>query len=556
MGTWRQLWTSNQNLRRHWGPLLGFFTIVWLLSDVLAILLFQGIGQVLMNQLGIHFISFALVTVVLKRPLVSLCMLFLLAGYLAIAYWTFVLLANGTRQILSNQWRGWRHCLDGRKHHQLGFFAVWLLASLPVCGFGFHFDLMDRIKLPVAAMTTLLAAHPALFLGLVLVYIGLLALAIWQFATATVRPFKETLRLLAAAGSEVVLLLGIGFGFVLVVQMGVDAFLTTAALPIAGIQFGLVLAIRWAAGLFANELFFSLLQPTAPVSSQPAPAKRHTWVIGLVCLVCFLAGSSVYFVQLHQNRPLTIAHRGVNGVDGVQNTLPALKNTVRKKPDFVEIDLHETKDQRAVVLHDDDLRKLADLDYRPEDLTLRQLEQITVHEQGRHAKLVSFANYLKTAQQHQQKLLVELKITPQTSAQFTRRFMRKYGRQLLQHGGQIHSESELAVVQVKREQAKLPVGLIGSFDGFGMPQTPADFLSQAYLTLNPLLMWQANRQHKQILAWTVDTPVAMDRVLFLGPAGIVTDRLDVLHQQIELFDGQDYAHQLAMEMRVLMGIVS
>ncbi|MFT8841085.1 MAG: glycerophosphodiester phosphodiesterase family protein [Leuconostoc citreum] len=60
------------------------------------------------------------------------------------------------------------------------------------------------------------------------------------------------------------------------------------------------------------------------------------------------------------NNIVTISHRGVTNRNGVQNTIPALEKTVKKeKPDYVEIDVRETKDNQFVVLHDENLALLA-----------------------------------------------------------------------------------------------------------------------------------------------------------------------------------------------------
>ena len=92
---------------------------------------------------------------------------------------------------------------------------------------------------------------------------------------------------------------------------------------------------------------------------------------------------------------MTISHRGVAEENGVQNTIPALKRTHRLHPDYVELDVHETKDQQFVVLHDENLKELAGVNKRPRQLSLKQLTRLTVHENGHQAKLASFTTYLR-----------------------------------------------------------------------------------------------------------------------------------------------------------------
>lgn len=50
------------------------------------------------------------------------------------------------------------------------------------------------------------------------------------------------------------------------------------------------------------------------------------------------------------------------------------------KPDYVEIDLHETRDKQFIVLHDENLKKLTGINKTPSQLTLKQLTKLTARE--------------------------------------------------------------------------------------------------------------------------------------------------------------------------------
>ena len=49
--------------------------------------------------------------------------------------------------------------------------------------------------------------------------------------------------------------------------------------------------------------------------------------------------------------PLVIAHRGASW-DEPENTLPAFRRAIELGADYVELDVHATKDGRRVVVHD------------------------------------------------------------------------------------------------------------------------------------------------------------------------------------------------------------
>ena len=105
-----------------------------------------------------------------------------------------------------------------------------------------------------------------------------------------------------------------------------------------------------------------------------------------------------YLAGLDDHVPVTISHRGVNDKNGVQNTIESLKKTAKLKPDYVEIDVHETKDNQFVIMHDENLKKLTGKDKRPKELTLNQLTKLIAKEDGYKGKVVSLDQYMQAAQ--------------------------------------------------------------------------------------------------------------------------------------------------------------
>ena len=65
--------------------------------------------------------------------------------------------------------------------------------------------------------------------------------------------------------------------------------------------------------------------------------------------------------------PITISHRGVSAENGVQNTVESLKKTALLKPDYIEVDIQETKDGKFVMMHDANLENLAGVNAKPQD---------------------------------------------------------------------------------------------------------------------------------------------------------------------------------------------
>lgn len=75
--------------------------------------------------------------------------------------------------------------------------------------------------------------------------------------------------------------------------------------------------------------------------------------------------------------PLILAHRGMSHL-ACENTLEAFELTVQHKVDGIEFDIHLTKDQKLVVVHDHNLMRLAKVDKVVEQLTLEELQKFEV----------------------------------------------------------------------------------------------------------------------------------------------------------------------------------
>jgi len=75
------------------------------------------------------------------------------------------------------------------------------------------------------------------------------------------------------------------------------------------------------------------------------------------------------------NLPLFIAHRGFRiGVD--ENTYNAFERAAELHMDFIELDIHLTRDKRLVVMHDDSVNRTTDGTGKISDLTWEQISKM------------------------------------------------------------------------------------------------------------------------------------------------------------------------------------
>jgi glycerophosphoryl diester phosphodiesterase len=77
--------------------------------------------------------------------------------------------------------------------------------------------------------------------------------------------------------------------------------------------------------------------------------------------------------------PLVIGHRGAKGI-APENSLSGFKKAVELGIDGVELDVHFTKDEKLVVIHDMDLKRLTKLKIPLRQLTFKELKKYDISE--------------------------------------------------------------------------------------------------------------------------------------------------------------------------------
>lgn len=428
---------------------------------------------------------------------------------------------------------GWR-----RGGTWLGLGVSLGLLSLPWGLWGLGSRFLVRLRLPASWVNWVSLYRHELGGVVVVAYLGLLAYSLiwgprhWRVTRTMGTPKQMCGGLMVLIGSMLGWL-GLSGGVILLNQR-LDASLPASAVTwLTAGSMGVILGGYTLASLLGTvTLVWSWCgQPTELANPVSAPYR----MIG-VCLAGWLLVSGGVITQtLCQSRwgaTALISHRGVDRGIGVQNTLGALRHVSRSHPRYVEMDLHETRDQRWVVLHDENLKALAGRDVQPHQWSLRRLTQLTLHENGQRVRLVSWPHYLRVAERHHQPLLVELKTTPWDSAGMVRRFARQYGTRLARDHSAVHSLDYRVVAGLRRAAPRLSVGYITPFNWVSPASVPADFYSFQRLSVSDQFIQAAHREHAPAYLWTPDSRTAMTLAWALGADGQITNQVSRLQRVV------------------------
>ncbi|MBU7448001.1 MULTISPECIES: glycerophosphodiester phosphodiesterase [Lactiplantibacillus] len=577
MGAWRFWWDSTRRFYKNLGSYVALIFSTNLVISYLAVPFFNWLLEMLLKWQGVSYVSYTnVLSIIIHTPIAALGMLAILLAVIILIYWQFAFLLLGIINIFRGRPQTIRQVLRTTvtslaltSPSTFLFFIGYFIVILPFGSFIFTTPLLNKARIP-AFIVSYLLENPWMALGLAGFYliagylgirlISLLPLMIidrlpWK--TAVTRSWQQTkhrtLRYLWTMLVTLFMILvtvTLIYMLIYLAQLGFDK--TGIAMAAATVNLFIMEAITEVIICYTTAVFmmliivcyrqdFTLLRQApqhfneAPQHFNEAPRLKR-WTRASVAIGILLATSLlvavnlVYLNGLVITKPIIISHRGVDDGNGVQNTIPALIKTSKEHPDYVEMDIQVTKDHQFVVMHDPTLKALAGINKKPSQLTLKQLEKITVRENGHQAKIPSFDAYLKAARQHHQKLLVEIKTSSAYTSADTKRFIKRYGATLLAHHDQVHTLSYKVMRDLKRLDSQQFVSYILPYN-LTFPHTDANGYTMEVTTLNDQFVDKADRNHKTVYAWDIDDTDQMDRMMFMGVTGIITDNLKEMQQE-------------------------
>ncbi|WP_338208713.1 glycerophosphodiester phosphodiesterase [Lactiplantibacillus paraxiangfangensis] len=564
MGAWRFWWDGTRRFWKNWGSYVALIFGTNLVISYLAIPFFNWALELLLKSQGVTYVSYTnLGHIIIRYPLAAIGMLIILLAIIILVYWQFAFLLLGIMNIFRGRpktvvavLRDTFSSLHDTSISTFLFFIGYFIVILPFGSFIFTTPLLNKAKIP-AFIVSYLLDNPWMAVGLAIFYLGagyigirlitLLPLMIidqlpWR--TAVARSWSQTrhktlryLWYMLVILIMVMLVVSLLYAAIYAAQLALDK--TAWAMAAATVNLFIMESVTEIIICYTTAIFMMLIiacyrQDFTILRQRPfhfneAPRLRRFTRSSVIVGLVFASGLLVAFNLIYLNglaitKPLIISHRGVDDGNGVQNTIPALVKTSKLHPDYVEMDVQVTKDHQFVVMHDPNLKTLAGIKKKPGKLTLKQLEKITVRENGYAAKIPSFDAYLKAAHQHHQKLLVEIKTSSVYTRADTQRFIDRYGKTLLANHDQVHTLSYRVMSDLKRLDKQQFVSYILPYN-LTFPHTNANGYTMEVTTLNDHFVDKAERYHKAVYAWDIDDTDQMDQMMFMGVTAVITDNL-------------------------------
>ena len=545
--------------------ILFLFFLIFMLVDYIWLPLNSVIAGFLLSQTGYLFISYNNIFEIIKNaPIVSLGFVILIAINLLVAYFQLSILFIGARHLLYHEKRTlieysrkvFRESLAFMKKMTISkalFIFLFVAMLFPFIRKIFKIYYFNKIVIPEFIQTymedkywmwwvaiislSLLFFYVSVRLMFALPKVFYEKMSVKDSVLYSLEKTKNNFWFYAWHLFLIIVKTNLFFYLPLIpilsIQFIVDSITQKESLVLAIINFALIKNFHYMALTYFLIKFSSFLTGEE-LDIMPRREKDHIMRWGvMVCASTFFAIEGYNYLEAPVvNPPLVISHRGVSNGNGVQNTIQSLEKTAQLKPDLIEMDIQETKDGQFVMMHDANLRGLAGLNKTPQDLTLEELQQIDIHENGYTTKISSFDDYLNLANELHQKLLIEIKTSHKDSPQMMDHFLEKYAAKIKVYGHQMQSLDYHVVEKVTQYDKDIPIYFILPYNSV-FPRTNATGYTMEYSTLDEYFVTKLWNTEQKLYVWTINSSESFDKSFRLGVNGMITDNLKMIKDELE-----------------------
>ena len=210
-------------------------------------------------------------------------------------------------------------------------------------------------------------------------------------------------------------------------------------------------------------------------------------------------------------------HRGAAAL-ALENTLKSFKKAYDCGATAIEFDVRLTKDGVPIVVHDENLRRLAGIDAEVSNLTLNEIKKVKIMGEEPIPTLEEVLEYASD------RLAVDVELKIVGAEKQVVKFLEKYG---LIEKSIVTSFIPLALHNVKQECEKLRIGIIcGEWDEEYLDiakKLRAEAIIPNYKSITPSIIKQIKNRGLKIFPWTVNTVEDALKLVKAGVDGIITD---------------------------------
>ncbi len=270
--------------------------------------------------------------------------------------------------------------------------------------------------------------------------------------------------------------------------------------------------------------------------------KKSRLVVTLTTIIIVVAvlvnGFNIYGNGVNKNIE-TIAHRGYVA-KGVENSIEALEGAAEVGADYVEFDIILTKDNKFVVMHDYNLKRLAGVNKRVQDMNFDEVVGLTIKQGDFTSKIPSLEEFVTKAKELNMKLVIELKPHGAEPSNYIDILIGEIKRLKLENYKFMSLNSKV-MEELETKVPNLETGYVIPLQFGNFHHSNVDFFVIEDFSYRDRLVEQARKENKQVFVWTINDPALITKYLKSPADGIITDEPEIVKEEKYILEN-DYTY--------------
>ncbi|CAM3138647.1 glycerophosphoryl diester phosphodiesterase membrane domain-containing protein [Streptobacillus felis] len=239
-------------------------------------------------------------------------------------------------------------------------------------------------------------------------------------------------------------------------------------------------------------------------------------IVGMVVTVFFNALD--IYTDVSDNKQLVIAHRGIVS-QGVENSKEAIIAAAKAGVDYIEIDVILTKDNKFLVFHDFNLKRLAGLDKKVYNVVSRELIETKITQGEFESTISTLEEIVKIADEYNTKLLVELKPHGHEPLNYIDLVIDEFKRLNIDKNHITMSLDLKLMEEINKRNPEIKTGYVIPFQFGSFKNVDVDFFVIEDFSFSEYLL----DSEKEVFVWTINDEKLMQKYLDSSVDGIITD---------------------------------
>ena len=265
--------------------------------------------------------------------------------------------------------------------------------------------------------------------------------------------------------------------------------------------------------------------------------KKSRLVVTLTTVIIVVAvlmnGFNMYGNGVNKNIE-TIAHRGYVA-KGVENSIEALEGATEVGADYVEFDIILTKDNKFVVMHDYNLKRLAGLNKRVQDMNFNEVVGLTIKQGDFTSKIPSLEEFVNKAKELNMNLVIELKPHGAEPSNYIDILIGEIKRLKLENYKFMSLNSKV-MEELETKVPNLETGYVIPLQFGNFHHSNIDFFVIEDFSYRDRLVEQARKENKQVFVWTINNPALITKYLQSPADGIITDEPELVKEEKDILE--------------------